>query len=144
MMIPDVNLLVYAVDRDSPFHQPARVWLEEALNGTETVGFAWNVVLGFLRLTTRSAVMPNPITIDQSLDLIAAWLAQPPAAIIEPGERHLTLLRDLLSRAGTAGNLTSDAHLAAIALEHGAEVCSTDNDFSRFAELRWRNPLPRR
>jgi uncharacterized protein len=141
VIAPDINLLIYAVDEDSPFHTAARGWLEDVLSGTEIVGFTWIVLLGFLRLTTRSQVLPNPLSVKQALELVALWLAQPTAAIIAPGPRHLELLSELLTNTGTGGNLTSDAHLAAIAIERGAEVCSTDNDFCRFAGLRCRNPL---
>lgn len=143
MIAPDINLLVYAVDEDSPFHTAARVWLEDILSGTENVGFTWIVLLGFLRLTTRSQVLPSPLSVKHALELVALWLAQPPATIIAPGPRHFDLLSNLLTNAGTGGNLTSDAHLAAIAIENGAQVCSTDSDFGRFAGLRWHNPLAR-
>lgn len=136
-----MNLLVYAVNQDSPLHGHAKSWLEGALSGTETFGLAWNVLLGFLRLTTRSAVMPKPVSVDQALAVVGLWLSQPVVVIVEPGPRHFELLRGLLSTLGTAGNLTSDAHLAALAIEHDAEVCSTDSDFARFTGLRWRNPL---
>ncbi|HME05756.1 MAG TPA: TA system VapC family ribonuclease toxin [Bryobacteraceae bacterium] len=115
--------------------------MEDALSGTESVGLAWNVLLGFLRLTTRSAVMTRPLFVDQALAIVGHWLAQPVVAIIEPGPRHFELLSGLLSTLGTAGNLTSDAHLAALAMEHEAEVYSADFDFARFSAVRWRNPL---
>lgn len=115
--------------------------MEDALSGNRPVGFAWIVLLGFLRLTTRSRVLPNPLSVKHALGLVELWLAQPPSAIIAPGPRHFELLSDLLTVAGTGGDLTSDAHLAAIAIEHDAEVCSTDDDFGRFAGLRWVNPL---
>lgn len=92
MIAPDINLLIYAVDEDSPFHTKARAWLENALSGTETVGFAWIVLLGFLRLTTRSQVLLHPLSVEQALELVALWLAQPTASIIAPGPRHFELL----------------------------------------------------
>jgi len=140
VIAPDVNLLVYAFDQLSPFHEPAKAWLETVLSGTESVGLAWNVLIGFLRISTNPALR-KPLTIEQALDLVALWLAQPNVVIIEPGPRHLELLRDLLIPVGTGRNLSSDAHLAAIALEHGAEVYSADTDFDRFPGLRWHNPL---
>ena len=139
-MAPDVNLLLYAFDQRSPFYEPAKSWLEGILSGTESVGLTWNVLIGFLRISTNPALR-KPLTIEQALDLVALWLAQPNVVIIEPGPRHLELLRDLLIPVGTGRNLTSDAHLAAIALEHGAEVYSADTDFDRFPGLRWHNPL---
>lgn len=141
MIAPDVNLLVYAFDEESPSHERARIWLESVLSGTESIGFAWNVLLGFLRISTSRRALPKPLTIEQTLDLVGLWLAQPNVAIIEPGPRHFELLSGLLLSVGTAGNLATDAHLAAIALEHGADVYSADADFGRFTRLRWHNPL---
>lgn len=141
MKIVDVNLLLYAVNEDAPLHAQARPWLETVLSGRETVGFAWGVLLAFLRLSTRAAVFPRPLAPEGSLDVIDAWLSQPCSTIVHPGERHLRILRDLITPLGAGGNLASDAHLAALAIEHGAELCSCDSDFSRFPGLRWRNPL---
>ncbi len=143
MIVLDVNLLIYAVNEDAPDHKQAKAWLEATLSGTQTVGLTWMVLLAFLRLTTRTGLFAKPLTVEAAFDLIDAWLHQPPVVVLEPGVRHLQTMRDLLSPLGTAGNLTSDAHLAALAVEHGAELCSTDGDFGRFARLRWRNPLSR-
>lgn len=140
MKLPDANVLLYAVDDTSPLHRPARIWLERQLSGSETVGFAWVVLLAFLRLGTSPRVFASPLHLDPSLDLVDAWLAQPCATVVHPGERHSALLRELLAPLGTAGNLTTDAHLAAIAIEHGAELVSFDRDFQRFDRLRWRYP----
>jgi uncharacterized protein len=139
--LPDLNLLIYAIDEESPRHKPARLWLEETLSGTETVGFAWLVLLGFIRLSTNPVVFQRQLNSDEALDYIDGWLAQPCATVVTPTERHSALLRELLRPLGTAGNLTSDVHLAALAIEHGAELCSADADFSRFEGLRWRDPL---
>jgi toxin-antitoxin system PIN domain toxin len=141
MILVDVNLLIYAVNEDAPLHAAARNWLETAISGPETVGFAWNVVLAFIRLVTRSEVFRNPLNVTTAFEIVDAWRECPSVAIVDPTERHLRTMRDLLIRLGAAGNLTSDAHLAAIAIEHGAELCSTDGDFARFPGLRWRNPL---
>ena len=143
MMVVDVNLLIYAVNEDSPYHAKAKRWLEAAVSGTETVGFPWIVLLAFLRLTTRAGLFERPLTVETAFDLVDAWLQQPSVTVPEPTARHLQTMRDLISPLGTGGNLTSDAHLAALAIEHGAELCSTDNDFGRFNRLRWRNPLAR-
>jgi toxin-antitoxin system PIN domain toxin len=139
--LPDVNLLLYAIDEESPSHDAAREWLEAVLSDTEAVAFAWTVLLGFLRISTNPAAFERPLTADEALDYIDSWLAQPAATLVDPTHEHSRTLRLLLSPLGTAGNLTSDAHLAALAIEHGAELCSSDNDFSRFEDLRWINPL---
>jgi len=139
--ILDTNLLLYAVNRGAPLHDVARPWLERALSGNEPVGFAWIVILAFLRVSTKPTVFPEPLNITQALDVTGIWLEQPCAVIVHPSERHHAILHDLLERLGTGGNVTSDAHLAALAIEHGAELCSCDSDFARFPGLRWRNPL---
>lgn len=141
MKIVDANVLLYAVNEDAPAHGPARAWLEAALSATEPVGFCWTVLLAFLRLSTRPAIFPRPLSVEQAVALMASWLERPNARVVEPGERHLETLGRLLGSMGTAGNLTSDAHLAAIALDHGAELCSCDSDFARFGGLRWTDPL---
>jgi toxin-antitoxin system PIN domain toxin len=141
MILVDANLLIYAVNQDAPLNKKAQPWLESALSGKETVGFPWNVLLAFLRLTTRPGLFRRPLHVDTAFDLVAAWLDQTSATIVHPGPRHLAVLRDLLQPLGTGGNLTSDAHLAALAIEHGAELCSSDTDFARFPGLNWRNPL---
>lgn len=141
MIVIDVNLLIYAVNEDAPDHEKARTWLEAVMSGTETVGLPWIVLLAFLRLTTRPGLFQRPLKAAEAFELIETWMAQPRVIALEPARRHLQTMRDLLAPLGTAGNLTSDAHLAAIAVEHGAELCSTDADFARFNRLRWRNPL---
>jgi toxin-antitoxin system PIN domain toxin len=141
MILIDANLLIYAVNEDAPLHRKAKSWLEAALSGTETVGLSWTVLLAFLRLTTRAGVFRRPLAVELALDVVDAWLAQPAVVAVEPTAKHSRVLRDLLSALGTGGNLTSDAHLAALAIEHGADLCSSDADFSRFPRLRWRNPL---
>lgn len=141
MIVVDVNLLIYAVNHDSPDHENAKSWLESALSGSETVGLPWIVLLAFLRLTTRPGFFRKPLKINAAFDLIDAWLEQPSVTVPEPTARHPRTMRDLITPLGTGGNLTSDAYLAALAIEHGAELCSTDNDFARFPRLRWRNPL---
>jgi toxin-antitoxin system PIN domain toxin len=116
-------------------------WWNGALSGAETVGLAWSVLLGFVRLTTSPLVVQLPISVDVALDYLERWLARDVTTIVEPTTRHVAVLRDLLADTGTGGNLVSDAHLAALAIEHGAELCSADRDFGRFRGLRWTNPL---
>jgi toxin-antitoxin system PIN domain toxin len=141
MKLPDVNLLLYAYDLRSPHHSRARPWLEALLSGTEPVGFAWLVLLAFVRLSTRAQLVAQPFTSAEAFDIIERWLAQPCALVLHPTDRHLAVLRGLVEPLGTAGNITTDAHLAALAIEHGAELCSADTDFGRFRGLRWTNPL---
>jgi uncharacterized protein len=144
MIIVDVNLLVYAVNTDSPDHRKAKSWLESAISGPETVGLPWMVLLAFLRLTTRTGLLQKPLTVNHAFDLVDAWIQQPSVTVPEPTAKHLQIVRDLIAPLGTGGNLMSDAHLAALAIEHGAELYSSDNDFGRFNRLRWRNPLAQR
>jgi uncharacterized protein len=139
--LPDVNLLLYAYDSRSARHAPAREWLQQTLSGAETVAMTWAVLLAFIRLSTRAAVVERPLGVDAAIGLVESWLAQPCVTVVNPTERHVSLLRQLLLPLGAAGNLTSDAHLAALAIEHGALLCSCDSDFSRFSGLRWVDPL---
>lgn len=141
MKLPDINLLLYAINEGSPHHQRAKPWLEQTLSGTEAVGFAWLALLGFIRISTNPVALEHPLSPSEAIDYVEEWLAPPVASIISPTTQHVTILRRLLDSVGTAGNLTSDAHLAALAIEHGAELCSSDADFSRFEGVRWTNPL---
>lgn len=141
MKILDLNLLIYAINRDSALHERARAWLELVLSGDEAVAFPWVVLLGFLRLTTNPRIFQVPLKPEQAVAVVNEWLEQPAAVALNPGEEHWIILKDLLQESGTAGNLTTDAHLAALAIENGAELCSTDSDFARFPRLRWKNPL---
>jgi len=141
MKLVDANLLLYAVDESSHHNAVARPWLEERLSGSETFAFAWAVLLSFVRLASHPRIFESPLTLEQALDLVDSWLVQPCATVVQPTDRHSQLLRELLAPLGTAGNLTSDAHLAALSIEHGAELCSADADFGRFARVRWVNPL---
>ena len=141
MILLDANLLIYAVNEQAPQNRKAKVWLESVLSGQETVGFPWTVLLAFLRLTTRPGLFRQPLPVDAALDIVSAWLDRSAATVVHPGPRHLQLLHQLLVPLGTGGNLTSDGHLAALAIEHGAELYSCDSDFARFPGLKWRNPL---
>ena len=143
MIVPDVNLLIYAVNRDSPHHDSARAWLEETLSGNRPVGLAWIVILAFLRLTTRGTIFATPLSPEQALEYVDEWLALPLVRPLSPSGQHWGILRYLLRAAGTAGNLSTDAHLATLAIEHGATLASADNDFRRFAGLDYVNPVNR-
>lgn len=140
MLLVDANVLLHAVNRSAREHDTARSWLRDALAATEPVAFAWIVLLAFLRLTTHPAVFTRPMSAEQAGGTLEGWLSAAPALVVEPTGRHLYVLRGLLTAAGTAGNLVSDAHLAAIALEHDATVVSFDRDFARFAGVRSRVP----
>jgi toxin-antitoxin system PIN domain toxin len=139
--LPDVNIFLYAADEASPRHHQALAWVNETLAGSETVALAWATVLGFIRISTNPAAFSDALAPETALNLVDSWLAQPSVTIVQPTERHAAVLREMLTPLGTAGNLTSDAHLAALAIEHGATLCSCDNDFSRFPGVRWEDPL---
>lgn len=140
MRIVDANVLLYAVDERSHHHETARDWLDESLSGEEAVGFAWIVVLAFWRMSTSPRIFSTPLTVEQAHGLIEAWLSRPNAVVVEPTSRHLGVLGGLLEGTGAAGNLVNDAHLAALAVEHGATLVSYDGDFARFAGVRWQLP----
>lgn len=141
MILPDINLLAYAYNSDAPIHAKAKAWLERIMNGQATIGFAWAVVCGFIRLMTHPSVMITPLAPKDAIVIVETWMRTPQVEIIEPGPRHLEILSRLLMEIGVAGNLTTDAHLAAIAIEHQCELHSNDGDFGRFSGLRWTNPL---
>jgi toxin-antitoxin system PIN domain toxin len=141
VIVPDINLLVYAYNSDSPDHDPARKWWEGAMSGIQPVGLPWLVLLGYLRIMTSRRILTRPLTAAVALSQIRSWLEQPQTHILEPGPRHLDLLESLAVSARVTGELTTDLHLAAIAIEHRAELHSNDSDFGRFPGLRWINPL---
>ena len=141
MILPDVNLLVHAYNRESSVNAGARQWWEDLLNGNRQVGLAWVGILGFIRITTSRQILAHPWPVAQACGHVRTWLGRPYVSILHPGDRHAEILFSLFDSLGTAANLTTDAHLAALAIEHQAEVHSTDADFSRFSGLRWTNPL---
>jgi hypothetical protein len=139
----DANVLLYAVNRDSIRHEESRDWLDRALNGADTVAFAWVVLLAFVRLSTKRQVFPEPLTVSAALRQVEDWLAQPPAVVVEPTARHLGIVYELLAPLGSGGNLVNDAHLAALAIEHRCQVVSYDQDFARFPGVRVGAPAAR-
>ena len=141
MVIPDTNVLLYAINSNLEQHDACRKWLEAALSDERPVGFAWNVLLGVVRISTKSGIFPKPLQVSQAMSYVDEWLAQPPSLVIHPTTEHSVHLQRLLDQAGTGGNLVSDAHLAALSIEHHGEVCSCDQDFDRFPNVRWFNPL---
>jgi toxin-antitoxin system PIN domain toxin len=136
----DVNVLLYAVNRDGPHHDVAKRWLDGALSGSEIIGFSWTTVLAFLRLATRPSLFRQPLTATQAIDVVNGWLGTPNAVTVEPTPGHMAVLSSLLQESGAAGNLVNDAHLAAVAIEHRATVTSFDADFGRFSDLNWTRP----
>jgi len=141
VILVDANLLVYAHVGSVPQHDRARSWLDGALGGVSRVGLPWPSLLGFLRLVTNPRVFRRPEPMADAWAQVAAWLEADVAWIPQPTERHQDVLASLLVAPGMQANLVPDAHLAALAIEHGLTLCSTDGDFGRFAALRWRNPL---
>lgn len=139
MILPDVNVLVHAHNSDSPVHKQARQWWDGCLAGSEGVGLAWATLLGFIRITTHRKILIRPLAVG-GLDRIESWLELPHVHVPHPSDGHCAKLRAALERIGTAGNLTTDAHLATLAIERGYILYSTDADFARFPGLRWVNP----
>ncbi|HXM69731.1 MAG TPA: type II toxin-antitoxin system VapC family toxin [Thermoanaerobaculia bacterium] len=141
MILPDLNLLIYAYNDDAPEHAPAKTWWESCLSETRPVGLPWAVMLGYVRLITGRVAMVDPFSARDAIGHVRSWLERPQVEILTPGPRHLDLVDSLMRDAQASGNLAMDAHLAALAIEHGAEIHSNDADFSRFPGLRWINPL---
>lgn len=141
MILPDANLLIYAYDSGSPFHRPAARWLKGLLSGSEPVGFCPIVLFSFLRLATNPRVFTQPMSVAEATSRMQAWLDRPNARVLYPGPEHMAEVFALLKAAGTAGNLVSDAQIAALAVEYRATIHSADTDFARFKGLDWINPL---
>jgi hypothetical protein len=144
VIVPDVNLLIYAYDTTSPFHAAAANWWQQCLSGEEPVGLAPVVLFGFVRVSTHPRVFLHPLTAAESAAIVRSWLEQPVARVLEPSPGHLLETLSLLEGVGTAGNLVTDAQIAALALEHDAVVHTADADFLRFPGLHWTNPLTAR
>lgn len=143
MIVPDVNLLLYAeIDAHEP-HPVARHWWEELLNGDRQVGLAPVCIFGFLRIATNRRVYADPLPVGNAIARVERWMERPNVSMLVPGSRHLQLAYALLRRLGTGGNLTTDVQIAAHALEANGEVHSNDGDFARFEGVRWRNPIAR-
>ena len=137
MKLVDTNVLLYAVDADSPFNARSLEWMEEALSAAPGIAMAWIAMVGFVRLSPRPRILRTPLTITQALSSVDDWLSHPNVHILQPGKRHADLFARLLLAAGTAGNLTNDAHLAALAIEHNVEIGTFDRDFKRFSGLKF-------
>lgn len=141
MILIDVNLLIYATFEDRPQHAAAHEWFESQLNSSSRVGLPWHCLLGFLRIVTNPRAFSAAVTTADAWGQIQSWLTCDSVWIPQPTERHAEVFGDLLAQGGIHGNLVSDVHLAALAIEHGLTLCSSDGDFARFRELKWFNPL---
>jgi len=139
--IVDTNILLYVVNPDAAEHKQVSPWWNKACNGDEAVGFAWTTLLGFLRISTNPRAFPHPLTVRQALDQVDAWLAMPPARIVQESKDHWKIVSQLISSVGVGGNLTTDAHLAALAISHSATLASCDADFLKFRAVKFENPL---
>ena len=141
MILVDANVLIYASMSSLPRHEPARLWLDARLSGRERVGLPWPSLLAFMRITTNGRLFRPPLAMGVAWGQVREWLGRDVAWIPTPTERHAEILGQMLDAPGVAGNLVHDADLAALAIEHGLELCSADADFARFPGLRWSNPL---
>lgn len=142
MILVDANLLLYAYHAGAVQHPAAKRWFESALAGTDLVGLSWSTILAFLRIGTNPRVFERPYSIEDATEVVSSWLGHPAVVIVRPGERYWEILRELLLEARAGATLVTDAALAALAIEHGATLCSTDRDFRRFRKLKLQNPLP--
>ncbi|MGH8019472.1 MAG: type II toxin-antitoxin system VapC family toxin [Opitutaceae bacterium] len=141
MILVDANILLYAEDSLSPHHAAARTWWDEQLSGTAPVGLSWPVIVAFIRIGTNPRLHRRPLSIKEAVERIESWLAQPCVQVLAPGDNHWGILQRMLVAGGATGNLVSDAHLAALTVEHNGVLCSTDGDFARFRGLKWKNPV---
>jgi len=141
MTLVDLTLIMAAVNRRAPMHRAARDWWEEQLNSENKIALSWLVILGFIRLTTSSKIMPEPLLLADAVAMVDSWLARPNVTIAQVTEQHLNVLQNMLHAVGHGAALTMDAHLACLAIEHNAEIATADEDFSHFPGLTWLNPL---
>jgi uncharacterized protein len=144
VILVDANILLYAEDSLSEHHESARTWWDGQLSGTSVVCLCWPVLTAYIRVGTNARLHQRPLTVKEAISRIQSWIDQPCVRIIQPTEHHWDILQRMLQEGSATGNLVSDAHLAALAIEHNCELCSTDADFSRFPGLHWRNPLAKR
>jgi toxin-antitoxin system PIN domain toxin len=141
VIVLDANILLYAYDSASPHHAKARAWLEESLSGTAPVGFPWQTIRAFLRIMTNSKLPGERFTLDEAVQLVDRWLDQPNVRLLGPGDDHWPLFRQMIVEGQAPGPLVTDAHLAALTMEYGGVLHTTDRDFARFPGLRWTNPI---
>ncbi len=141
MILTDANLLLYAYNRDAAEHDAARQWLEGQLSAPDIFCFSWQTITAFLRISTNARAFAHPFTIAEATSIVAEWLGRPQSVVLAPGERHWEIFSELLVTGQATGPLVMDAHLAALAIEHGCVLATTDRDFARFTELQTTNPL---
>jgi len=141
LILVDANLLLYAEDKLSPYHGSARTWWDTQLSGTSPVCLCWTVLCAFIRIGTNPRVFEHPLSLEQAVSRVQTWLDQPCTRLIHTTERHWVIFQEILHHGKAVANLVTDAHLAALAIEHGCELFSTDADFSRFPKVKWRNPI---
>ncbi len=141
MILVDANLLLYAEDQLSPRHTAARQWWDDQLSGTTPVCLCWTILCAFIRIATNPRIFKHPLSIEEAVLRVQSWLDQPCIRLIYPTQRHWVILQQLLVGRQAVANLVSDAHLAALAIEHDCELFSTDADFARFPKIKWRNPI---
>ena len=141
MILVDANVLLYAEDSLSPYHDTAREWWDAQLSGTSPVCLCWTVLTAFIRIATNRLVFERPLSLKDAIQRVQGWIDQPCTRLIHPTEQHWQVFQELLEQGQAVGNLTTDAHLAALAIEHGCQLYSTDSDFGRVPKLKWKNPL---
>lgn len=141
MILVDANVLLYAEDSTSPNHHKAREWWDAQLSGSSPVCLCWTVLSAFIRIGTNRRVFERPLSLEGAVARVESWMDQPCTRLVYPTEQHWPIFREMLQQGQAVGNLVTDAHLAALAVEHGCALCSTDSDFARFPKLKWQNPL---
>jgi uncharacterized protein len=141
VILVDANLLLYAEDSLSEHHEAARTWWDTQLSGSDPVGLCWPVLATFIRIATNARLHKRPLTLKEATERVQSWFEQPCVRVIQPTDQHWTILQQMLRSGNAVGNLVSDAHLAALAVEHNCVLHSTDADFSRFRGLKWKNPI---
>jgi toxin-antitoxin system PIN domain toxin len=141
VILVDANLLLYAEDERNSHHKKSREWWDQQLSGAAPVCLCWDVISAFIRIGTNPRVYEQPLALDEAIERVQSWLDQPCVRVIQPTERHWTVYQDMLKGGQATANLVTDAHLAALAIEHGCVLHSTDADFARFPKLKWKNPV---
>jgi len=141
LILVDANILLYAENSLHPRNRKARTWWDDQLSGSRSVYLCWTVLSAFIRIGTNPRVFEHPLSLEQAVARVQSWLEQPCTRVIRPTDRHWTVFQQMLSDGQAVANLVTDAHLAALAIEHGCELASTNSDFARFSKVKWINPL---